>query len=147
MTAHAELEVTSHLRELPIIRAFVGEFCQNIQLFEVDEESLMWLQLAVTEAASNIIKHAYHGRDDQPILVEADVSEDQVTIQLQHFGDAFDPQTVAPPVFDGSREGGFGVYIIAHAVDEVHYSCDAQGKNCVTLVKRLKGAKRNGHDH
>ena len=39
-------------------------------------------------------------------------------------------------MFDGSRDGGFGVYIIAHCVDEVRYVHDERGENCIYLVKK-----------
>src|SRR5262249_60667467 len=58
---------------------------------------------------------------------------------LWHDCTVFDPAMVQPPVFDGSRDGGFGVYIIAHCVDEVRYVRDEQGENCICLMKFLMG--------
>ena len=52
---------------------------------------------------------------DQWIHLEAEAFPGHVAIQLHHLGDAFDPSTVAPPPLDGSRESGFGAYIIARA--------------------------------
>ena len=134
--AQAQCEVTSTAAELAPIRAFVHTFCQELPARVLDEESLSQLELAVTEAASNIMRHAYHGRTDQRIQVTADAFADRIVIRLWHRGTAFDPKTVKPPVFDGSREGGFGVYIIAHSVDEVRYVRDEQGENCICLVKK-----------
>jgi sigma-B regulation protein RsbU (phosphoserine phosphatase) len=134
--AHAQCQVTSKVAELPPIRAFVRRFCQNLPVLVLDEDGLSQLELAVTEAASNIMKHAYHGRTDQHIDIAADAFTDHIVIQLSHRGMAFDPATVRPPVFDGSREGGFGVYIIARSVDEVRYVRDEQGSNHVCLVKK-----------
>ena len=88
------------------------------------------------EAASNIIRHAYQGRTDQRIRVAAEAFTDRLVLRLMHRGTAFDPTTVQPPVFDGSRDGGFGVYIIARCVDEVRYVCDGQGENSIYLVKK-----------
>ena len=96
------------------------------------------LELAVDEAASNIMKHAYHGRNDQSIHLEAEAFPGRVEIHLRHFGDAFDPSTVPPPLFDGSRDSGFGVYIIAQSVDEVRYYHDERGRNCIALIKVRK---------
>ena len=102
----------------------------------LDEESLDQLELAVTEAASNIMRHAYQGHHDQPIRLVAEACHDRVIVRLFHQGRVFDPETVRPPAFDGSRDGGFGVYIITRSVDEVHYVHDEQQGHCVCLVKK-----------
>ena len=133
--AHAELEVSSDLAELARVRAFVRRFCQDLPGSALDEDRTSQLELAVNEAVSNIIRHAYHGRTDQQIQVETELFTDRISIRLYHWGEAFDPKTVRPPAFDGSREGGFGVYIIAQSVDAVRYSRDGQGRNCICLVK------------
>jgi serine phosphatase RsbU (regulator of sigma subunit)/anti-sigma regulatory factor (Ser/Thr protein kinase) len=135
----AQCEVTSAATELVRLRAFVHTFCQELPVRLLDEEGVSQLELAVTEAASNIMRHAYHGRTDQRIQVTADAFADHVCLQLWHHGTAFDPAMVQPPVFDGSRDGGFGVYIIAHCVDEVRYVRDEQGENCICLMKFLMG--------
>ena len=102
----------------------------------LDEEDVSQLVLAVTEAASNIMRHAYQGRPDQRIQVTTEAFADHMCLRLWHHGTAFDPATVPPPVFDGSRDGGFGVYIMAHCVDEVRYVHDEQGGHGICLVKK-----------
>ena len=136
--ASAQCETSSAAAELASIRAFVRTFCQDLPAPVLDEEGLSQLELAATEAASNIMRHAYHGRTDQRIQIAADAFADRMVIRLSHHGTAFDPGMVRPPAFDGSREGGFGVYLIAHSVDEVRYVPDEQGGNCICLVKKRK---------
>jgi anti-sigma regulatory factor (Ser/Thr protein kinase) len=58
-------------------------------------------------------------------------------MHIYDWGATFGPEGVAPPNFDGSRDSGFGLFIIAQSVDEVRYSCDASGRNCVSMVKIL----------
>ena len=43
--------------------------------------------------------------------------------------------SVKVPSFDGSEDGGFGVYIIRQSVDDVRYDRDERGRNCITLTK------------
>jgi serine/threonine-protein kinase RsbW len=136
--AHVQYEATSDATKLPLIRTFVRTFCQDLAVRILDEESLSQLELAVTEAASNIMRHAYQGRTDQRIQLIADAFTDRIVVRLFHRGVSFDPTTVRQPSFDGSREGGFGVYIIAHSVDEVRYGRGEEGDNCVCLVKKRK---------
>ena len=103
----------------------------------LDQDGVAELELAVNEAASNIMKHAYHGRTDQWIKLEADMLPGRVSIRLHHLGDSFDPGAVSPPALDASRESGFGIYLITKSVNEVRYSRDERGRNCITLVKVL----------
>ncbi len=136
--AQAEIEIASDLKNLCQAREFVRGFCRNLPDTPVDEESAGALELAVNEAASNIMKHAYHGRSDQRIHIEAEAFPSHLSIRLHHFGDAFNPSTVPPPPLDGSRESGFGAYIISSSVDEVRYYRDERGRNCVALTKFRK---------
>lgn len=130
-----ELEIRSDLKELRQARAFVRAFCRNLPGPPLDEESAGALELAVNEAASNIMKHAYHGREDQWIHLEGEAYTDYVSIRLHHLGDPFDPSAAPAPVLDGSSESGRGAYIIARSVDQVRYYRDERGRNCIALTK------------
>jgi serine/threonine-protein kinase RsbW len=135
--ARAELEILSDLTDLRRARAFVRDFCRMVPEGLLDEDQVAGLELAVNEAASNIMKHAYHGRADQRIALEADALPDRVTIRLHHLGDPFDQAAVRAPALDGSRESGFGIYLITKSVDEIRYSRDERGRNCVALIKMV----------
>jgi anti-sigma B factor antagonist len=73
-------------------------------------------------------------------MVEADA--EQASVALYHQGLDFDPDAVAPPAFDGSRTGGFGLYLIKILVDEVYYFRDPDGRCGVRLVKRRTPAPK-----
>jgi PAS domain S-box-containing protein len=133
--ACAEIEIRSALTDLSRAREFVRTFCHHLPGSPLDEDRVAELELAVNEAASNIMKHAYHDRADQWIHLEAEAFAGQVLIRLHHLGDPFDPSAVPPPAFDGSRESGFGIYLITKSVDEVRYYRDERGRNCIALIK------------
>jgi PAS domain S-box-containing protein len=133
--AHAELEIASDLRELRRARAFVRDFCRSVPAGLLSPDDVDALELAVNEAASNVMKHAYHGRADQRIQLEAELAAGRAFVRLHHLGDSFDPSSVPPPALDGSRESGFGLYLIGKSVDRVAYSRDERGRNCISLVK------------
>ncbi|HLH41700.1 MAG TPA: SpoIIE family protein phosphatase [Bryobacteraceae bacterium] len=143
--ARAEIELDSDLRHLRQAREFVRSFCGNIPDAPIDPESEISLELAVNEAASNIIKHAYHGRPDQRIHMEAEAFASHICIRLHHFGDPFQPSSALPPRLNGARESGFGIYIINQSVDEVRYGRDSHGRNCVAL-KKFKRSSMNGKE-
>lgn len=136
--SRVEIEIPSSLKELARSRAFMREFCQSIPGGALPEDSTEELDLAVNEALSNIMKHAYRGRTDQRIKIGAEAWPDQVTVRLHHLGEPFDPSAVPPPAFNGSRDEGFGFYMVAQLVDEVRYLRDERGRNCIVLVKKRK---------
>ena len=136
--AQAEIEIRSDLQELRRAREFVHTFCQAAPGSPLGSDSVNALELAVHEAACNIIQHAYHGQSDQRIYLEGEAVPGQVSIRLRHSGDPFDPSAVAAPVFDGSRGSGFGAYIISRSVDDVQYYRDRSGRSCVALVKNQR---------
>jgi serine/threonine-protein kinase RsbW len=137
----AEIEIRSDLREVRQLRAFVRRFCEALR-DPVPERALIdALELAVSEAASNIIQHAYQGRPDQSIHLEAEALADAVVVRLRHLGAGFDPAAVEPPALDGTRESGFGTYIISRSVDQVGYYRDQRGRHCVSLVKNRKAGQ------
>ncbi len=132
------MEITSDLAQLAAVRAFVRDFCVRSSRGNPDEDGIAQLEIAVNEALSNVIRHAYEGQADRHIQVVASFSEDGVAIELHHHGLPFSPNNAPPPSFDGSRDGGFGVYMIAQSVDAVHYAQDANGRNTIRLVKQMK---------
>ena len=131
----AAIDAVSALSELAVIRAFVRGFCRDAPPAAMDTDRTSELELAVNEAASNIMRHAYEGRADMPVRVEAEAYADRIVIRLYNTGKPFDPAMAAPPSFDGTRDGGFGVYMIAHSVEHAEYFQDEHGRNGLTLVK------------
>ena len=138
----AGLELHSDFAELRRARELVRAACHDPALGAgperppLDDKGISQLELAVTEACSNIMRHAYHGRTDRPIHLEVEIYPKKVSVLLHHLGDPFDPaKAVPPPAFDGSRESGFGLYILSQRVDAVRYYRDDRGWSCVALDK------------
>ena len=132
------LEIPSSLTELSKARDFVREVCSVDAQWPLDEEDICQLELAVHEAIVNIIRHAYRDRIGQKILIEAHRRDDRLMFHLNHWGQSFNRKAVPPPVFDGTCENGFGLFIIDHCVDEVSYIQNDKGKHTICLVKRQK---------
>lgn len=128
-------QFSSDLRELPALRSFVLNLCQQAWDTPADELALSQIELALAEAASNVVRHAYEGQPGQPIEVVVEADDQKIAVSLYHLGKGFDPDTVAPPEFSGQREGGFGIYLMRAAMDEVSYFHDEGGRHGVRLVK------------
>ena len=133
-------EIPSTLSQLVQARLFVREFCRALPAPGINAEDRSQFELAVTEAASNIMRHAYGGHSDKTICLEAEASAEHMRIRLSHWGEAFDPASVCPPRFDEEAEGGWGVFIIENCVDQVTYTSDEDGKHSVCLCKDRRAA-------
>ena len=140
VNADAILEIKSNLKELARVRFFIRKFCENVPNSLLNPKRIDMLEVAVTEVATNIIRHAYAGRTDELIQIKAQIVKNKIILLFYDWGkEGFDPQ-VALPLEDISKmaikdlpEGGMGCHIIAQSVDEVEYSRDKRGKNCACL--------------
>jgi anti-sigma regulatory factor (Ser/Thr protein kinase) len=130
----SELEIPCDIRRTSDVRRFIRDFGLTEPGADAWKDRLEMLVLAATEVATNIIRHACGHRPEARIRIVARKKPDSLEISFFDQGDAFDPGAVPPPRFDGSREGGFGLYIISHAVDEYTYTHDAEGNNCTRLL-------------
>ncbi len=75
-----------------------------------------------------------------------DVSDSQVAVMLRYRGDSFDRGASPEPAFDGSRENGFGLYLIDQCVDEVRYGQEEDGRRVVHLIRK-RNQSHPGADH
>ena len=138
LVAHAKLAVSSDLSELARVREFVRHVCRELDGHALDEPSTTAVQLAVTEAASNIMRHAYRGETGRRIDVSGEVLDDRVRIAFAHDGDLFEPEEtaeVAEPDVDATTRGGLGMYIMQEFLDEVVHAEDAAQRSSTTLIK------------
>ena len=100
-----------------------------------DRRSL--LELAVVEAATNVVRHAYGGRGGR-IEMELVREGSAIALSVVDAGASFDPTGVPPPrdpdPSDPSTwpEGGMGLPIIRAACDELRYRSEG-GRNRLTL--------------
>jgi anti-sigma regulatory factor (Ser/Thr protein kinase) len=134
-------DFSSDLHELAAMRAFLRQACEAVWDAPDDEEAIAQLELALDEAATNVIVHAYEREEGRPIEMVVEAGADRVGVGLYHRGRDFDPAAAPPPSFDGSREGGFGLYLIQQCVDEVRYLRDGRGWSGIQMIKERKGNK------
>jgi anti-sigma regulatory factor (Ser/Thr protein kinase) len=127
-------EFPASINQLAAVRDWLSEAAGSMPAPGLDEDRLNALHLALTEAFSNCVVHGTAGAE-APIGATALLFPRHISITLRQYGKPFAPANVPPPAFDGSREGGFGVYIISRSVDELSYSRDENGFNSITLLK------------
>ena len=97
------------------------------RLRELSEELLADLKLALTEAASNSVRHAYGDKDMGVVEISYELFPDRLVIEVTDEGEGFDPaEAEADP--DGLSEGGLGIAIIRAIADEVEIGAQPGGK-------------------
>jgi serine/threonine-protein kinase RsbW len=95
---------------------------------ELPEEVLADLKLALTEAASNSVRHAYSGDVETGVVeISYELRADRLVIEVTDDGEGFDPEeTDGPP--EELSEGGLGIAIIRSIADEVEIGTQPGGK-------------------
>jgi serine/threonine-protein kinase RsbW len=105
----------------------------------LDENAVFHVQMAVDEACTNIIEHAYGGEGEGHIALTCRIAPGELTVTIRDHGRAFDPSGVPPPklgnVVEDVEVGGLGLYFMRQVMDEVHFKFGRNGNELV-MVKR-----------
>lgn len=125
--------------KLADISLFVVQAAEEAGL---DDSAVYAVELAVDEAATNIIEHAYQGEDRGDICCSIDVNPEAVMITLQDWGKPFNPLDVPEPSIGAPLEkikpSGLGLYFIKKLMDEVFFEFSSDLGNRITLIKKKK---------
>lgn len=90
------------------------------------------LKLAVTEAATNVIRHA----EVEAFDIEYLRHRDAIEITVTDSGGGFDTDVQPPPPGStGGIEGGLGLSVIRNLVDRVAIE-SSPGKTCLKMMRR-----------
>ncbi len=131
-----QLQLEGVPADLERISALLDEVCED---WGLEPASCFDLQLAVEEASTNVIEHAYRGRGGRYQLVIEARGED-VVITIQDHGRRFDPSAVRRPNLSLPLQqrpvGGLGIHLMQQLMDHVEYSFSATDGNTLTMVKR-----------
>lgn len=110
---------TEHLAE---VRDFVAKYASECGFAQQD---IADIRLAVDEAYTNIIKHAYQNDKHKSVDIELGYDTKEFWVSLLDTGDAFDPQKYTKPdvrqKIKEKKRGGVGVYLIRKLMDDVEY--------------------------
>jgi serine/threonine-protein kinase RsbW len=108
------------------------------QVREIGEDTMADLKLALTEAVSNSVRHAYGPGGSGHVDVTYELAPDRIVIQIVDDGEGFDPDEA--PSFDGDElsEGGLGIQIIRTIADELEIeSAPGRRGSRLRFVKHL----------
>ncbi len=130
-----KLAFTSDSCHLAEVRQAVRDFLSACHYDECQTELLV---LALDEACTNIIRHAY-GHEAKPVRLEMSLLSDRVRFVLRDYGRSCDPSHIRSRALEDVRPGGVGVHIIKQAFDHVAYEPQPRGTR-LTLEKLLPSA-------
>lgn len=138
MTDRYTLDVTSRPENLARIAEFIGEVTAN---FGMTEQETYNIQMAVDEAVTNIIEHAYQAQEG-PIEVVAERQGEDFIVILRDRGRPFDPTNVTEPDItaglDEREIGGLGLYFMRKLMDQVDFRFSDEGWNELIMVRRRR---------
>ena len=88
------------------------------QLRALDDATIADMKLALTEAVSNSVRHAYDDGMDGHVDIRYELQPERLDIEVVDDGAGFDPDE--PPSLEGEEltEGGLGIAIIRKIADE-----------------------------
>jgi serine/threonine-protein kinase RsbW len=120
--------------------AKIGDFVRKVaQSAAFESFAIYSIEMAVDEACSNIIEHAYGGEGKGSIRCTCAVTEKDITIVLQDTGHSFNPTSIPQPNLsddlDDREAHGLGLYFIHQWMDEVHFET-TRSQNTLTMMKR-----------
>mgnify|MGYP001612972128 FL=1 len=134
-----EITIPNQTRYLGLIGRIGENMAKELDRYEGDRESLAGqINMVLTEALVNAIKHANAADPTKEILVRINISDKELAIRVFDSGQGFDLNTVPSPCFnpDTPDEKGRGLFIIRSLMDSVEYKKTTEG-NVLEMKKSL----------
>lgn len=121
------------------VNAFVRELLSQLKPFSEDTKMLNMLELVVNEAVVNVFRHAYKADETKKAQIQIDIRGEQLEFRFADWGESFNLEEVPQPNLDEPAVGGLGIWLLREIMDEVTYNSAPDGKNVLTLIKRVPG--------
>ena len=130
-------QIAGLYQNLTVISEFVTNWAQTCQF---GERAVYAVQMAVDEACSNIIEHAYGGEGKGDITLICKKVDGGLKMTIKDKGTPFDPTIVAAPNINAPLEerdnGGLGLFLMKQLMDEVSFTFDKKWNTLVMIKKQ-----------
>ncbi len=123
-TANFQVDVVipTQTKYLHLIGSIGEHIAKDLENFSGDRDALAYhLNLVLTEATSNAIKHANYNDPKDTVRINIDIKEKELIIRVYDHGQGFDLGTIPSPDFDHPKENGMGLFFIKTLMDSVTY--------------------------
>ena len=136
MNFREEKEFKVSSANLKVIRNFARELFEKVDELNEYKEDLV---LALAEAAQNIVKHAYKGKETEDSMrVLINYNNKKLTIELFDMGAPVIPENIKPRDLNDVRAGGLGTFFIGQIMDEVIFKTSkVDWINHLTMTKKF----------
>jgi serine/threonine-protein kinase RsbW len=132
------ITVPATLDSLAAISEFITDATARTGL---DDHAAWQVQLAVDEAATNIIQHGYGEAAAGDIYLEWRLEGGQLIVTLRDNGRGFNPDDVPAPDITSPLEerqaGGLGLYLMNKLMDSVLFEFGGKAGNVLIMSKRI----------
>ncbi len=134
-----ELRFPSDEKFLHMVHELTKHLAESTGFEAIEAEKIA---LAVDEATTNVVQHAYRGEPDHEIEVHFSPDGESLSIVISHDGEALESMPV--PKFDldklvaERRKGGLGLTIMRQMMDKVEHTRAGSGKNKCVMVRYKK---------
>jgi serine/threonine-protein kinase RsbW len=132
------ITIQSRTERLIRVREFVSTAARQ---FGFSDEDVSKIALAVDEACTNIIRHAYKSDPTKNISITVKGRNGTFEIAIRDSGREFDPGGIPSPdmkeYFAHYRRGGLGMYLMKSLMDKIEYDINPGMPNEVRLTKYL----------
>jgi len=131
------LVIDSRLSEIRRASELVDEFKARHGLADDDANAI---HIVLDEVLSNSIRHGLAGAASHAIAVMLELSDGEVTIEVEDDGVAYDPTQAPAPVLAGTleerTEGGLGMTFVRGLTNSIEYQ-RIDGRNRLVLRRRI----------
>jgi len=103
----------------------------------LSEETLSDLKLALTEACTNSVRHAYREGRAGTVEILYQIEPDRLVVEVADDGQGFEPAALVGLGNGDLSEGGLGIAIIRAVADEVEIDERESGGSRLRFVKFL----------
>lgn len=106
----------------------------------LDDATAAKVSIAMDEAVTNVIMHAYRGAADHLVEIELRFAASALEIRIWHEGEGLREADVVLPdpreYVKHPRKGGLGLLLMSRFMDEVHFQ-EGPGRNACCMIKRI----------
>jgi serine/threonine-protein kinase RsbW len=127
MKPDVELTMPARAENVAIVRHAIGALGEAIA---IDAQTLSDIRLAVTEACTNVVVHAYPDGSEGPLEVMATLGGEELTVVVRDEGKGIAARTDSPGL-------GLGLPLIASLAERVELGHDEQARTEVRMTFSL----------
>jgi serine/threonine-protein kinase RsbW len=134
---NSQLTVAGYFKNLSEVSQFIGQAASRAGL---NERAIYAVRMAVDEACTNIIQHAYGGEGRGQIQLVCETQAEGLRVTIYDQGRSFEPLQV--PDLDPQaplpkrQPGGMGLFFIRNLMDTVEFKFGTPQGNQLILFKR-----------